>query len=235
MSNELTTPAKPTKLLIEKNAKDEITKGRIEDATLLYVQLQDGELALNSETDINLTVQVAVTEDTAKNWKATFPKNGCREVPNEDFARSYKTAPPYPHEEKQHVLKLKSRGTYQQDDPERNIKAGDLVPYETPTRPKLYEVRDGKPVDITKEVQPANGSRGVVAFRTTNNKFGSFPILSGVLVTDLIESQKQADLASDFGITESTPSTNRALPQSSNDNDAVGNDDSFDVMDNDWP
>ena len=114
MSNELTTPAKPTKLLIEKNAKDEITKGRIEDATLLYVQLQDGELALNSETDINLTVQVAVTEDTAKNWKATFPKNGCREVPNEDFAKSYKTAPPYPHEEKQHVLKLKSRGTYQQ-------------------------------------------------------------------------------------------------------------------------
>ena len=209
MSNEITKPAKPTKLLIEKNANGELTKGRIEDGTLLYVQLQDGELALNSETDINLTVQVAVTEETAKNWKATFPKNGCREVPNEDFAKSYKTEPPYPQEEKQHVLKLKSRGTYQQDDPERDIKVGDLVPYESPTRPKLYEVREGKAVDVTKDIQPANGSRGIVAFRTTNNKFGTFPVLSGVLVTDLIEAQQQADIASDFGITEDTPTTNR--------------------------
>lgn len=209
MSNELTTPAKPTKLLIEKNANGELIKGRIEDGTLLYVQLQDGELAFGSETDLNLTVQVAVTEDTAKNWKATFPKNGCREVPNEDFAKSYKTEPPYPHEEKQHVLKLKSRGTYHQDDPERDIKAGDLIPYEAPTRPKLYEVRDGKPVDITKDIQPANGSRGIVAFRTANNKFGTFPVLSGVLVTDLIEAQQQANIASDFGITEDTPSTKR--------------------------
>lgn len=225
MSKELSTPAKPTKLLIEKNAKDEITKGRIEDGTLLYVQLQDGELAFNSETDLNLTVQVAVTEETANNWKATFPKNGCREVPNEKFSQTYKTNPPYPHEEKQHVLKLKSRGTYHQDDEERGIKAGDLVPYDAPTRPKLYEVRDGKPVDVTKDVQPANGSRGIVAFRTANNKFGTFPVLSGVLVTDLIEAQQQASIASDFGITEETPATNRL---SSDTSDSVDDNDVFD-------
>lgn len=233
MSKELTTPAKPTKLLIEKNDKDEVTKGRIEDATLLYVRLQDGELALNSETDINLTVQVAVTEDTANNWKATFPKNGCREVPNEAFVKSYKTDPPYPHEEKQHVLRLKSRGTYQHDDPEREIKAGDLVPYDTPSRPKLYEVRDGKPVDITKDVQPANGSRGTVAFRTANNKYGTFPILSGVLVTDLIENQRQASIASDFGITDDTPSTNRQSSDNAIGNDP-GDDDLGQDSDDDW-
>jgi hypothetical protein len=229
MSNELTTPAKPTKLLIEKNDKDEVIKGRVEDATLLYVRLQDGELALNSETDINLTVQVAVTEDTAKNWKATFPKNGCREVPNEAFARTYKTDPPYPEESMQHVLRMKSRGTYQQDDLEREIKAGDIIPYDNPSRPKLYEVRDGKPVDVTKDIQPANGSRGTVAFRTANNKYGTFPILSGVLVTELIESQRQANIASDFGITEDTPSTNR-LPS---DNVAIENDPEDEVSDQD--
>jgi len=226
MSNELTTPAKPTKLLIEKNLKGELIKGRIEDATLLYVQLQVGELAFGSETDLNLVVQMAVTEDTAKNWKATFPKNGCREVPNETFAKTYKTSPPYPEEEKQHVLKLKSRGTYHQDDEERDIKAGDLIPYETLTRPKLYEVREGKAVDVTKEVQPANGSRGIVAFRTANNKFGTFPVLSGVLVTDLIEAQQQASIASIFGITEDTPATNRLSSEAAVDDDDDAGDDS---------
>lgn len=221
MSKKLSTQASPTKLLVEKNAKDELVKGRIEDATLLYVNMQEGELAFGSETDRQLSVQVAVTEDTAKNWKATFPKNGYREVPNEMFEKAYKTDPPYPEEDKQHVLKLKSRGTYQQDDPERDIRAGDIVPYESPSRPKLYEVVDGKPVDITQTTQPANGSRGVVAFRATNNKFGTFPVLSGVLVTELMEAERQASLASDFGITEDTPPTNRLTSDTPADN---GND-----------
>ena len=140
MSNKLTTQANPTKLMVEKNAKDELVKGRIEDGTLLYVNMQEGELAFGSETDRQLTVQVAVTEDTARNWKATFPKNGYREVPNDQFQKAYKTDPPYPEEENQHVLKLKSRGTYQQDDPERDIRAGDIVPYDSPSRPKLSHV-----------------------------------------------------------------------------------------------
>lgn len=209
MTKKLTTPAKPTKLLVEKNAKDELVKGRIEDATLLYTQMQEGELAFGSETDRQLSVQVAVTEDTAKNWKATFPKNGYREVPNDQFEKTYKTEPPYPAEENQHVLKLKSRATYREDDPEREIKAGDVIPYETKSRPKLYEVVDGKPQDITQTTQPANGSRGIVAFRATSNKFGEFPVLSGVLVTELIEAEQQASIASDFGITEDTPQTQR--------------------------
>lgn len=211
MTKKLTTPAKPTKLLVEKNAKDELVKGRIEDATLLYTQMQEGELAFGSETDRQLSVQVAVTEDTAKNWKATFPKNGYREVPNDQFEKTYKTEPPYPAEENQHVLKLKSRATYREDDPEREIKAGDVIPYETKSRPKLYEVVDGKPQDITQTTQPANGSRGIVAFRATSNKFGEFPVLSGVLVTELIEAEQQASIASDFGITEDTPNAARGF------------------------
>lgn len=236
MSKKLSTQASPTKLLVEKNAKDELVKGRIEDATLLYVQMQEGELAFGSETDRQISVQVAVTEDTAKNWKATFPKNGYREVPNEMFEKAYKTDPPYPEEDKQHVLKLKSRGTYQQDDPERDIRAGDIVPYDNPSRPKLYEVVDGKPVDITKTTQPANGSRGVVAFRATNNKFGTFPVLSGVLVTELIEAERQANLASDFGITESTPSTHRLASStpSGEDNDAPKQEEDSQGFDDDW-
>lgn len=214
MSDEISVPSKPTKLLVEKNANDELVKGRVEDATLLYVNLQEGELAFNSETDRNLSVQMAVTKDTARNWKSVFPKNGYREVPNEQFVKSYKTEPPYPEQEDQYVLKLKSRGTYQHDDPEKNIQAGDVVAYDSPSRPKLYEIVEGKPVDVTMATQPANGSKGTVAFRTATNKFGTFPVLSGVLVTELIESQQQASLASDFGITEETPSTQRIAVES---------------------
>lgn len=209
MSNKLTTQANPTKLIVEKNAKDELVKGRIEDATLLYVQMQEGELSFGSETDRQISVQLAVTEDTAKNWKSVFPKNGYREVPNDVFEKQYKTEPPYPAEENQHVLRLKSRATYREDDSERDIKAGDVIPYDNKYRPKLYEIVEGKPVDITKTVQPANGSRGIVAFRATSNKFGEFPVLSGVLVTELIEMEKQSDIVSDFGITDTTPSTRR--------------------------
>jgi hypothetical protein len=237
MSNKLSTKASPTKLMVEKNNKDELVKGRIEDATLLYVNMQEGELAFGSETDRQLSVQVAVTEDTARNWKATFPKNGYREVPNDQFEKAYKTDLPYPEEEKQHVLKLKSRGTYQQDDPERDIRAGDVVPYDNPSRPKLYEVIDGKPVDVTMTTQPANGSRGVVAFRATNNKFGTFPVLSGVLVTELIEAERQANLASDFGITDNTPTTHRlgsTAPDNADNNVPEQEDNSQDIDDDDW-
>ena len=207
MSNSLSTPAKPTKLLVEKNNKDELTKGRLENATLLYTNLQEGELAYGSETERNLSVQVAVTKETAQNWQSVFPKNGCRESPNDQFVQAYKTDPPYPEEDTQHVLKLKSKAAYQQDNPERDITAGELVPYDSQSRPKLYEIVDGKPVDITMKTQPGNGSRGTVAFRAVTNKYGTFPVLSGVLVTELIESQNRASIESDFGITEDTPST----------------------------
>lgn len=236
MSKKLSTQANPTKLLVEKNANGDLVKGRIEDGTLLYVEMQEGELAFGSETDRQISVQVAVTEDTANNWKATFPKNGFREVPNDIFQQKYKSDPPYPEESNQHVLKLKSRGTYQNDDPERDIRAGDIVPYDNPTRPKLYEVVDGKPQDITKTTQPANGSRGVVAFRATTNKFGTFPILSGVLVTELIEAERQANIASDFGITDDTPTTARLTsPESDNDGGGDNNESSDNQdFDNDW-
>lgn len=228
MSTEVRIPAKPTKLLVEKNDNDELTKGRLEDVTLLYVRLQEGELAYGSETERNLSVQMAVTKETAKNWKSVFPKNGYKEVSNEQFTKSFKIDPPYPEQEDQYVLRLKSHTTYQSDSPEREIKAGDLIPYESPTRPKLYEIVDGKPVDITMTTQPANGSKGVVAFRATNNKFGVFPILSGVVVTDLIEAQQRSNFASDFGITADTPSTQRktiAAPAQSNDNSDSSDDD----------
>ncbi len=211
MSTTVSIPPKPTRLLVEKNVQGELTKGRVEDATLLYVRLKDGELAFGSETERNLSIQLAVTKETARNWKSVFPKNGYREITNDQFTKSFKIDPPYPEQEDQYVLKLKSHMTFQNDQPERDIKAGDLVPYESPSRPKLYEIVDGKAVDITMTTQPANGSTGIVAFRATVNKFGTFPVLTGVVVTNLVEAQQRASLESDYGITAETPSTQRLI------------------------
>ena len=200
MTNPLITPAKPTKLIIEKNSKDEITKGRIEEATLLYTNLQEGNLAFGSDTERNLITQMAVTKETARNWRATFPKNSYKEVTNEQFVKSFKIDPPYPEQEDQYVLKLSAPAAYKRDSIEHGTKAGDLIPYDSLTRPKLFEVRDGKPVDITQTVRVANGSKGVVAFRTTKHEtYGTFPVLSGILVTELIEQQQRDNMVSNFG------------------------------------
>lgn len=196
----LTTPAQPTKLIIEKNSKDEVSKGRIEEATLLYTNLQEGNLVFGSETDRAFTTQMAVTKETARNWKATFPKNGYREVTNEQFAKSFKIDPPYPTQEDQYIIKLSAPTVYKRDNPDYGTRAGDLIPYEQQNRPKLFEVRDGKPVDITQTVKVANGSKGVVAFRTVSHPtYGTFPQLSGILVTELIEMQQKEAMVATFG------------------------------------
>lgn len=209
MSTNLITPAKPTKLIIEKNAEDKITKGRVEDVTLLYTNLQEGNLMFGSETERSLDTQFAVTKDTARNWRTTFPKNGYREVTNEQFVKSFKIDPPYPEQEDQYIIKLGAPTKFKSDlsippSPSNEgggeYKAGDLVPYEMNSRPKLFEVRDGKPVDITQTVRVANGSKGVVAFRTVSHPtYGTFPRLSGIIVTELIEQAQRDNMISNFG------------------------------------
>lgn len=190
---------KPTKLLIEKNDKNELTRGRIEHATLAWVKLQEGELAFGSETEKDYSVTTIVTEQTAKDFKSVFPKNNFRAIPTAEFEGKFRIPAPYPEQSDQYTIKLKASTTYSTDIPALNATAGQLVPYEQKSRPKLFEFRDGKPVDITMEIAPANGSKGVVAFKVTTNKYGTFPTLTGVALTELIEYQAKASFEDEFG------------------------------------
>lgn len=220
MTKSVILPAKPTRLLIEKNEKGDLIKGRIEDTVLCYIKMQDGELAYGSQTERDYAVTAVVTEETSKNFKSVFPKNGVRALPNDQFTKSFRIDPPYPNQQEQYVIKFKSSTTYSNDIPSMNVTAGDLVPYEAQSRPKLFEVIDGKPVDVTMTSRAANGSQGVVAFRITQNKFGTFPTLSGVAITALVEAQQRASFESDFGaLTDTAGRSALPAPSQSDDED----------------
>jgi len=210
MSTEISVN-KPTRLLVEKNEKGEMTKGRIEEVTLAYVKLQEGELAFGSDSERDYAVTAVVTEATAKDFKSVFVKNGFRTIPTEEFEGKMRMKAPYPEQKDQYCIKLKSNTAYSADIPNSSITAGMPVPYESPSRPKLFEIVNGKPVDITMTTKVANGSKGVVAFKVSINKFGTFPLLSGVMVTDLIEYADGNNFAADFGDTATT-TTRKALP-----------------------
>jgi len=177
-------------------------KGRINNVIFYYTKLQDGSYKYQSKTEKEFTVDCVVDKATAKSFKKIFPKNGYREIETDEFQDKFKTAPPFPDEDEQYVVKLKTDAQMRRDVPKHNLVAGDLIPYEWNTRPKVFEPSDdGKGVvDITMLKLVGNGSKGDVAFTIMENSYGQFPKLSGILVKELVEyvgSNSTGD--SDFG------------------------------------
>lgn len=174
-------------------------KGKITGATLCYVKLQEGAFKYGSKTEKEYTVDVVVDKATAKAFKKTFAKNGIREIDTPEFEAKYKCAPPFPDADEQFVLKLKSKTAMSKDG--GGLNAGDPIPYEWNTRPKLFVRAEGGVKDVTMTTLAANGSKGVVGFAILDNgEFGQSPQLTGVLVEELIEYEGNAGGASsDFG------------------------------------
>jgi hypothetical protein len=94
---------------------------------------------------------------------------------------------------------LKAAAQLKADAPAANLLAGDLIPYEWNSRPKVFVPVDGGVEDVTLTVLVANGSKGDVAFSVNTNDFGTFPQLTGILVKDLIEYEAQGGNTSAFG------------------------------------
>lgn len=175
------------------------TKGRIKDVVLCYVKMQDGSFKYQSTTEKEYTVDCVVDKATAKAFKKSFPKNGYKEVDTADFNNIYKIDPPLPENDEQFLIKLKTNADMKSDVPKHNLKVGDTVPYKWSTRPKVYLPVNGGVSDITMSKLISNGSVGDVAFNITENTFGKFPKLTGILVTDLIEYTQQEEGFSEFG------------------------------------
>lgn len=171
-------------------------KGKLEGVTLAYIKLQEGSFKYQSK-EKEYTVDIIVDKPTAKEFKKQFPKNGYKEIDTKDFEGKYKIAPPYPAEDEQFVIKLKSDVALAGD--VGQLKAGDPIPYEWNARPKLFVPVEGGVEDVTMSVLAANGSKGSVAFNILTNSYGTFPQLSGVLVTHLIEYEGGGGSSSDFG------------------------------------
>ena len=175
------------------------TTGKIEDVVFAYIKLQEGSYKYQSKTEKEYTVDVVVNKATAKEFKKQFPKNLPKEFDNEEFKTKFKIDPVYPDQEEQYTIKFKAAAQLKSDYLKGGLKEGDAIPYEWPSRPKLFVPVEGGVQDVTMTVLAANGSRGTVAFNVTSNDFGTFPQLTGVLVTDLIEYEGAGGASSAFG------------------------------------
>lgn len=157
-------------LLDEKN-------GKIKDVYFAYVKIKKPVKKYQSE-ETEYSVDVVVDKATAKEMKKKFPKNGVREVENEEFEEAFKFEPPFPDQEEQFVLKFKTPSTY---------KDGSEKPYEYSSRPKIYVPQEDKVKDVTLDVRVGNGSKGDLAFNVVESSYGVFHRLNAILVRDLIE------------------------------------------------
>lgn len=178
---------------------DDNTKAQIKDVTFCYVKMQEGGLKYGSQTEKEYTVDCVVDKATARAFKKAFPKNSCKEIDTQEFKQKFKIDPPFPDKEDQYVIKVKTNAQIKVDMPSQNLVTGDLVPYEWGSRPKVFVPTNGGVKDITMTTLVANGSRGTVAIRITENSYGRFPQLSGILVIDLIEYESSGGSGSDFG------------------------------------
>lgn len=185
-----------SKLNVEVNGKK--TTGKLEDVTFAYVKLQSGSTKYQSK-DLEYTVDVIVDKATAKEFKKAYPKNSVKDFDNAEFKEKFKIDPPYPTQDEQFVIKLKAAAQLKADASAAGLVAGDLIPYEWNSRPKVFVPVEGGVEDITLNVLVANGSKGDVAFTVNSNDFGTFPQLTGILVKDLIEYEAQGGSSSAFG------------------------------------
>ncbi len=185
-----------SKLSTEVNGKK--TTGKLEDVVFCYTKIQSGSLKYQSK-ELEYSVDIVVDKATSKEFKKAYPKNSCKEFDNADFKEKFKIDPPFPNQEEQFVIKLKAAAQLKADAPAANLVAGDTIPYEWNSRPKVFVPVEGGVEDITLTVLVANGSKGDAAFTVNSNDFGTFPQLSGILVKDLIEYEASGGNTSAFG------------------------------------
>jgi hypothetical protein len=185
-----------SKLSTEVNGKK--TTGKLEDVTFAYVKLQSGSTKYQSK-DLEYTVDVIVDKATAKQFKKDYPKNSVKDIDTVEFKEKFKIDPPYPDQDEQFIIKLKAAAQLKADAPAANLVAGDMIPYEWNSRPKVFVPVEGGVEDVTLTVLVANGSKGDVAFSVNTNDFGTFPQLTGILVKDLIEYESSGGNNSAFG------------------------------------
>ena len=150
----------------------------LEDVTLAFVKVAESDNKYQSE-DREYSVNVVVSKAIAKAFKKKFPKQSVKEYDNKEFEEKFKISTPFPDEDEQWVLKLSKV----------HIKDGEAQPEKY--RPRAYLSQDnGDLIDITTSRLIANGSKGDVAYRVSENSFGTFAHLEGIRITEFIEYKK---------------------------------------------
>ena len=158
----------------------------LNNTTLAFVKVAESDNKYQSE-DLEYSLNAVVSKADAKAFKKKFPKQSVKDYENDEFKEKFKIDPPFPDQDEQYVLKLSK--VHIKDGVEANPKY----------RPRVYlDDGEGNLTDITTSRLVANGSKGDVAYRVSENPFGTFARLEGIRITELIE-YKKAGAANPFG------------------------------------
>lgn len=163
----------------------------LDNVTFAYVKVQSPVKSLN-EGDTEFTVDAIISKAAAKQWNKDHPKNKAKSFDNDEFLEKFKMNElPFDDQDEQFVVKFKKA----------HSKKGVELPAKF--RPRVFQTVEGsKPVDVTFEKLPANGSTGKVSFSTFSNSYGEFVQLDALLIEKMIEFQRDGSVGSDFGVDE---------------------------------
>ena len=158
----------------------------LNNTTLAFVKDAESDNKYQSE-DREYSLNAVVSKADAKAFKKKFPKQSVKDYENDEFKEKFKIDPPFPDQDEQYVLKLSK------------VHVKDGVEVNPKYRPRVY-LDDGKGnlTDITTSRLVANGSKGDVAYRVSENSFGVFAHLEAVRLTEFIEYKKDG-AANPFG------------------------------------
>lgn len=178
-----------------------------------YTKIMNPVPAINKENS-EVSVVVIMDEDTSDDWNEKNEGHLTKSLKNEAFTEKYKIEPPFPNQKKQYVVNVKKM----------HSKGGVELPEKF--RPRVFQVIDGKNVDITFEKEVGNGSRGKLSYSNYTNSFGTHVQLDSILVEDLVEYVREESdgengsfkaAGSDFGNVElaETPKNQKAVNKQS--------------------
>ena len=156
-----------------------------------YVKIQSPVKSLN-EGDTEFTVDCIMSKADAKAWNKEHPKNKSKSFDNDEFLEKFKfDEVPFDNQDEQYVVKFKKA----------HSKKGVELPEKF--RPRVFELVNGKNVDVTFTKLVGNGSKGKVSFSQFSNSYGEFVQLDAILVEELVEYKSKGGLpGSDFGAVE---------------------------------
>lgn len=160
----------------------------IDDVTFLYVCINTAKKKFQSE-EKEYSVKCVVDEDTYDAFAEAFPKNVSPKniVKTSEFESTYKIEAPFPDEKKQYLINIKMQHADVNGVPH---------PDSSFKRPKVLindVENEGQVRDVTLETLVGNGSKGSVDFWISSSKYGQFPKLTNIFVSDLVEYEGNAD------------------------------------------
>lgn len=157
--------------------KNGIMKGH-----LYYTSIQEPKFKFESE-EKEWSVTIAVDQATSKSISQEMPKVKPKMVSNDDFEGIYKTDVPYPEQPIQYLYTIK-----------RSVLKANGEATSEDHRPRVYlEDKSGNIYDITEKYKVGNGSVGEVHYFVKETKYGEFPGLANVRVTQLVEFQSTSN------------------------------------------